>query len=304
MTSIATVTVKMAHSFIASASIDGAVHVYEMNGKMERKYSFIDNGGAVFSIDILPGSVVGRRPSLLLCGGLDGALRAYSLNTGEPFKGIDHAIKSWETSTGTAAAQGEEKLVDSGVITNTAYDGVLMAAHEGKINALAGINTVTFGCATGGEDGYVHLQRGTATAAAVRTRCTGLPHRRICPPFRPSYLLVRHSATQTDDRQWLYGQKLCLLDLSSSTIDSHRPLSGLATQLAQAPRPGALADASESAKQGGSSGSGSSGYSLVSGDHSKATTELGQDTRRLRRIFDKPFEGSEATQTIRKEAPW
>ena len=37
--------------------------------------------GAIYCMDILPGSMVGKRPSLLLAGGVDGIIRIWDLGT-------------------------------------------------------------------------------------------------------------------------------------------------------------------------------------------------------------------------------
>ena len=300
VTSIASVSVKMAHSFIASASIDGAVHVYEMNGKMERRYSFLDNGGAVFSIDILPGSVIGRRPSLLLAGGLDGAVRAYSLNTGEPFKGMTHAVQSWQ------GGAMEDKAVESGysgVLTNSCYDGVLMRAHTGKINALAGINTVTFGCVSGGEDGYICIWNVETAVLLLRVR-----HPLHQAP--DSLDVPLHSDQVTSVSVTLQprliiasgsmDQQVSLLDLSSSGVDAHKTtLKALVTKARVQGPPGkhafALTDAIGTRS---TSTAASAAYSLVSGDPKK---EMGQDTRRMRKtIFNNPYGDNNPDEQNRK----
>jgi WD40 repeat protein len=227
ITSIASVSVQMAHSYYATGSIDGAIHVYEMNGTMERKFSFLDNGGAVFAIDILPGNVLAKRPTLLVSGGVDGAVRIYNLNNGLPFESMESATQNWGGGGGgrRSGGGGGVQLDADGVMTNTDYDGVLLCGHEGKINAIAGICTVTLGCVTGGEDGYVCVWNLEAATLLVRVR-----HPQHWGPGGMELPLHRDQVTSVSVSMkprllitcGSMDQMATIIDLSSSTVDSHQ----------------------------------------------------------------------------------
>ena len=200
----------------------------------------------------------------------------------------------------------EDKAVESGysgVLTNSCYDGVLMRAHTGKINALAGINTVTFGCVSGGEDGYICIWNVETAVLLLRVR-----HPLHQAP--DSLDVPLHSDQVTSVSVTLQprliiasgsmDQKVSLLDLSSSGVDAHKTtLKALVTKARVQGPPGkhafALTDAIGTRS---TSTAASAAYSLVSGDPKK---EMGQDTRRMRKtIFNNPYGDNNPDEQNRK----
>ena len=151
-TCIASVSVPMGHSYVCTGSIDGYVHIYEMLGdSMDRVFSFADNGGAVFDLDVLPGVAGGVRPSLLLVAGRGKAVQCYDLDSGDPFVSLATSKQVASLSLGGSGSGSGSR----GLKVNTHYNGVRLAGHKGKVNAVRGIFTATLGCVTGGEDGFV-----------------------------------------------------------------------------------------------------------------------------------------------------
>jgi len=235
ITAITSVSVNLMHSLFISASFDGYIHIYDMES-CERLISLspqINTGGPVFGLDIIPGSLTGNRPTLLLSAGMDGVIRVYNLGVG-PVKpaasstidnNVDISIQRSAAENIVPTLPGRRRKSTFGTnsiqLTNENASkkarrnnyATSLHGHKGKAFCVAGLQTITLGCASGGEDGTVriwNLETGQQLLC-IRDQHTA-DVRSICTTLVPRPIIVTGG----------YDSKVFTFDLSISTNGDHR----------------------------------------------------------------------------------
>jgi WD40 repeat protein len=243
ITCLTSVSIPGMHSLFISASMDGYVHMYDMY-TCERQLTLspeANTNGPVFALDVIPGSLTGNRPSLLLAGGMDGVIRIFNLGMGHlrpqnaasgataktgiletsissrKQRSKDYDIPMAGRTSAISGSYNADSIQSSSPNANHKRAQVSYASslrgHQGKIFALAGIATITLGCVSGGEDTCIRLWN---VETGQQLLCVAGQHsaeiRSIRVTLCPRPIIVSSG----------YDARIIVLDLATSTNGEHR----------------------------------------------------------------------------------
>lgn len=238
ITALTSVSVASMHSLFISASMDGYIHIYDMHTCARLLTMSPENTrGPIFAMDVLPGSLTGNRPSLLLAAGMDGVIRIFNLGMGQLSRhfakddvntikrtpdSAHHALRrdyNVNTSNRANSAQGSysvESIQSSNPNASKRPQQTYASSlrgHRGKLFAVAGIPTITLGCVSGGEDLCLRLwnvETGQQLLCISELHTEEIRSIRVTMTPRP---IILSSG---------YDSKMVVLDLSVSKNGEHR----------------------------------------------------------------------------------
>lgn len=242
ITALTSISIPGMHSLFISASMDGYVHLYDMQ-TCERQLSLspeMNTRGPVFALDVLAGSLTGNRPTLLLVGGMDGVIRIFNLGMGplkahssshspEPSASLSKSRKNTSGNRdgysipigGRTSAINGCYNIDSIQMTHKDANSkrpqqtyaTALRGHKGKIFAVAGIATITLGCVSGGEDANIRIWNVETGQSLISINGLHIEEiRSIRVTLYPRPIIVSSG----------YDTRIVVLDLSVSTNGEHR----------------------------------------------------------------------------------
>ena len=231
ITALASVSVQAMHSLFITASMDGYVHIYDMHtcDRMLTLSPEHNTRGPVFALDVIPGSLTGNRPSLLLVGGMDGVIRIFNLGMGKlsrqyssnnVYSGFSASkdtniplVGRQSKARGSYTSESIEKTNPNASKRAQQTYATSLRGHRGKLFAVAGLAMATLGCVSGGEDTCIRLWN---VETGQQLLCLSGQHeeeiRSIRVTMTPRPIIVSSG----------YDSRIIVLDLSISKNGEHR----------------------------------------------------------------------------------
>jgi len=237
ITALASVSVTLMHSLFITASMDGYIHIYDMHtcGRMLTLSPEQNTRGPVFALDVIPGSLSGNRPSLLLAGGMDGVIRIFNLGMGKlsnHYAGSDvysglrtdnsaPASRDYDIPVAGRSSRVQGSYTSDSIETTNPNASkrqqqtyaTSLRGHRGKLFAVAGFAMATLGCVSGGEDTCIRLWN---VETGQQLLCVSGQHteeiRSIRVTMTPRPIIVSSG----------YDSRMVVLDLSISKNGEHR----------------------------------------------------------------------------------
>jgi len=237
ITALASVSVPLMHSLFITASMDGYIHIYDMHScnRMLTLSPEQNTRGPVFALDVIPGSLTGNRPSLLLAGGMDGVIRIFNLGmgklshhhaAGDVYSGLQagspaSASKDYDIPVAGRSSRARGSYTSDSIETTNPNASkrqqqtyaTSLRGHRGKLFAVAGLATATLGCVSGGEDTCIRVWN---VETGQQLLCVSGQHteeiRSIRITMTPRPIIVSSG----------YDSRIVVLDLSISKNGEHR----------------------------------------------------------------------------------